>query len=169
DEKSFNRILRRISHEIIERNKGAEGIIFLGILTRGYPLSERISKNIYDFEGIKAPCYHLDISNYRDDRRMNKNSKPTDCNIDINDKKIIIVDDVISTGRTVRAAMDAINAIGRPSKIELVAIVDRGHRELPIKPDFIGKNIPTSKDEFVVVEIEEIDGHDMISIEDRKV
>ncbi len=168
DEQGFNRILRRISHEILEQNKGTDDIIFFGILTRGYPIAKRLAKNINDFEEVQLPCFFLDISEFRDDDKVKKETIISDCDIDINDKKVILVDDVISSGRTVRAAFDALNRIGRPGKIELVAMVDRGHRELPIKPNFIGKNIPTSKSEFVIVKIKDIDGYDNISIERRK-
>lgn len=167
DEQGFNRILRRISHEILEQNKGTEDIIFLGILTRGYPIAKRLTENIFAFEGVELPCFFLDISAYRDDNKVNPDTVTSDCDISIDGKKVVLVDDVISSGRTVRAALDAISRIGRPSKIELVAMVDRGHRELPIKPNFIGKNIPTSKSEFVIVKIHEIDGYDKISIETR--
>lgn len=163
DKEGIDRILRRISHEIIEKNKGINNLIFFGILRGGYPLAIKLSDNISLFEKKVIPVYFLDITSFRDDIKQEKSGQITNCDLDITDKKLILVDDVISTGRTVRAALDAIKVLGRPSKIELVAIVDRGHRELPIKPDFIGKNIPTSKEELVVVKLTQ-DGDDSIYI-----
>lgn len=163
DQDSLSRIIKRISHEIIEKNKGTKDLIFFGVLRRGFPLAKRLSKNIEAFEGEVIPCFHLDISGYRDDIKV-ENILVSDCDIDINNKTVILVDDVISTGRTVRAAMDAISDLGRPARIELVSIVDRGHRELPIKPDFIGKNIPTSKEEEVELNLLEVDGVDQVYI-----
>ncbi|MDU7253895.1 MAG: bifunctional pyr operon transcriptional regulator/uracil phosphoribosyltransferase PyrR, partial [Clostridium sp.] len=147
DEVKIKRSITRISHEIIEKNKGGQDIILVGIKRRGVPIAKRIAENIKNFEGIDIPVGILDISLYRDDLSelsqdpIVKNNK---LDIDIKDKKIILVDDVIYTGRTVRAAIQAIFDNGRPGKIQLAVLVDRGHRELPIRPDYVGKNIPTS-------------------------
>lgn len=167
DEKGMKRALTRIAHEIIEKNKGIEDIVLIGIKRRGYPLAQRISDIIDEIEGVRIPVGSVDITLYRDD--LSKiGEKPVLKNIDlgihIKDKKVIIVDDVIFTGRTSRAAIDAIIDSGRPTRIELAVMVDRGHRELPIRPDFVGKNIPTSKNEMISVELIEIDGNDSIKI-----
>ncbi|WP_251859689.1 bifunctional pyr operon transcriptional regulator/uracil phosphoribosyltransferase PyrR [Clostridium sp. Marseille-Q2269] len=170
DEKGIKRSLTRIAHEIIEKNKGVEDIILVGIKRRGYPLAKRIANAIESIEDVKVPVGSVDITLYRDD--LSKESeqpviKSLDLEHNINDKKIILVDDVVFTGRTVRAAMDATIHHGRPSSIQLAVLVDRGHRELPIRPDFVGKNIPTSKAEVVSVNLKEFDGHDSIKIFER--
>ncbi|HCL4547423.1 bifunctional pyr operon transcriptional regulator/uracil phosphoribosyltransferase PyrR [Clostridium botulinum] len=167
DEKGIKRSLTRIAHEIIEKNKGVEDIILVGIKRRGYPLAKRIAKAIADIEDVKVPVGSVDITLYRDDLTK-ENEQPVIKSLDlehhINDKKIILVDDVVFTGRTVRAAMDATIHHGRPSGIQLAVLVDRGHRELPIRPDFVGKNIPTSRTEVVSVHLKELDGQDSIKI-----
>lgn len=164
DNMDINRAISRISNEIIEKNKGTKDIILIGIIRRGEFIAERISNKINSIEGSRILVKSLDISNFRDDiERINLPVLEID--FDINDKIIILVDDVISTGRTVRAAIDAILTAGRPRKIELVSLVDRGHRELPIRADFVGKNIPTSKEEIVVVNLEEFDGSSQVYIE----
>ncbi|WP_207730331.1 bifunctional pyr operon transcriptional regulator/uracil phosphoribosyltransferase PyrR [Clostridium botulinum] len=167
DEVKIKRSITRISHEIIEKNKGGQDIVLVGIKRRGVPIAKRIAENIKNFEGIDIPVGILDISLYRDDLSelsqdpIVKNNK---LDIDIKDKKIILVDDVIYTGRTVRAAIQAIFDNGRPGKIQLAVLVDRGHRELPIRPDYVGKNIPTSLSEAILVELNEIDGNDSVKI-----
>ncbi len=160
DEKAINRSITRLSHEIIERNKGVSEVVLIGIRTRGVPLAERIASKIKEIEEEVVEVGSLDITLYRDDLSkandapiINKN----DVGVDINDKNIILVDDVIFTGRTVRAAMDALIDIGRPKTIQLAVLVDRGHRELPIRPDYIGKNVPTSRKEVISVNLDEVD------------
>ena len=166
DEKAMNRTLKRISHEILEKNRGTEDIILVGIKRRGYPLAKRIAENIYKIEGIKLKVEDVDIGLYRDDltslagQPILKGSNV----IDVENKKVILVDDVIYTGRTARAAIDAIIHSGRPKLIQLAVLVDRGHRELPIRADYVGKNIPTSRDEMISVEIAEIDKNDSVKI-----
>lgn len=163
----IRRAVSRISHEILERNEDYESIVFLGLVTRGFELAERLQKKIYEIEKVPIPVYQLDISNYRDDlkkldQRLENIKLP---DVDVDEKNVIIVDDVIFTGRTTRAALDAIVELGRPSRVQLVALVDRGHREFPIRPDYIGKNIPTSRDEKVILRLEEVDGVDEVLID----
>lgn len=161
DEAAVRRSMARITHEIIEKNHGAEGICLLGVKRRGIPLAKMLGENIEKFEGIKVPVGHTDITLYRDDLTETTNLPTSSaCEIPCNvvDYNIIIVDDVIYTGRTARAAIESVFRIGRPKSIQLAVLIDRGHRELPIRPDFVGKNIPTAKNELVSVEIEEIDG-----------
>ena len=163
DEKSMARAVTRISYEILERNKGAEGICLVGILSRGKDLAQRIAGRIGAVEGEPVPCGALDITRFRDDRsRETPAEDRTDIPFDITDKRIVLVDDVIYTGRTVRAAIDALFAIGRPQSIQLAALVDRGHRELPIRADYVGKNLPTSREEKVRVLMKETDGEDRV-------
>ncbi|MDM8534719.1 bifunctional pyr operon transcriptional regulator/uracil phosphoribosyltransferase PyrR [Clostridiaceae bacterium HSG29] len=168
DNKAIDRSLTRLAHEIIEKNKGTENIVIMGILTRGVPLSKRIAKKIQEIENVEVQVSSIDISMYRDDLSKVKDEPIVDkksiAEVDINNKNVILVDDVIYTGRTVRAAMDALMDIGRPNKIQLAVLVDRGHRELPIRPDFIGKNVPTSKNEIVKVRLNETDKLDEVSI-----
>ncbi|MFZ7120956.1 MAG: bifunctional pyr operon transcriptional regulator/uracil phosphoribosyltransferase PyrR [Eubacteriaceae bacterium] len=163
DEKSIKRAITRISHEIIEKNKGVKDIVLLGIKTRGVPLAQRISENIFKFEEKNLKVNLLDITYYRDDYihtgRIQLNNIIT---VDVKDKTVVLIDDVIYTGRTCRAAMNAVMDSGRPRKVQLAVMVDRGHRELPIRPDFIGKNIPTSKDEIVHVMLNEVDGKNKV-------
>lgn len=166
DDKAINRALTRISHEIIENNKGVKDLVILGIKTRGVPLAERIIEKIKTIENVNVPFGVLDITFYRDD--LNQKSinpvvnKPLD--IDVKDKTVILVDDVVYTGRTCRAALDAVMNAGRAKKIQFVALVDRGHRELPLSPDYVGKNVPTSKNEIVKVRMQEIDGEEIVFI-----
>lgn len=167
DDKSMKRALVRISHEIIEKNKDVDDLVIIGVKRRGYPLAKRVAKNIENIEGKLVPVGSVDITLYRDDlSKKYDQPKIEDENIevDVENKKVIIVDDVIYTGRTVRAAIDAIFKNGRPKMIQLAVVVDRGHRELPIRADYVGKNIPTSKDELVSVEVEEFDGVDAVKI-----
>ena len=167
DDKSMKRTLVRISHEIIEKNKDVDDLVIIGVKRRGYPLAKRIAKNIENIEGKSVPVDSVDITLYRDDlSKKYDQPKIEDENIevDVENKKVVIIDDVIYTGRTVRAAIDAIFKNGRPKMIQLAVVVDRGHRELPIRADYVGKNIPTSKDELVSVEVEEFDGVDAVKI-----
>lgn len=172
DESSIKRALKRISHEIIERNKGVEDVELVGIKTRGVHLANAIRDIIYDIEGVKLNVGVLDVSFYRDDLTMKSKdavvAKGTSTiDFDVNEKKIVLVDDVIYTGRTVRAAMDAIMDLGRARQIQLAVLIDRGHRELPIRADYVGKNVPTSRDEVIKVELKEYDGIDHVSILDK--
>ena len=167
---SMQRALTRITYEIIEQNKGVENLVFVGIKTRGIYLAERLAKRLNQLEKVDVPVAALDVSLYRDDRHVpDHHIEPTvntkQLDVDITDKHVILVDDVLFTGRTVRAALDALMDMGRPKRISLAVLVDRGHRELPIRPDFVGKNIPTSSDETVHVAVEEYDGHEDITIE----
>lgn len=167
-ENDIRRTLTRLAHEILERNKGAEGLIILGIPTRGRFLAERMRGEIYKIEGMEVPTGSVDATLYRDDiARINKQPplKEMDIPLPIDDKKIILVDDVLFTGRTIRAAMDVVMDFGRPKAIQLAVLIDRGHRELPIKADFVGKNIPTSMYEDIQVYLEECDGVDKVVIE----
>lgn len=168
DETAMNRALTRIAHEIIEANKGAKDIVLVGIETRGVPLAQSLAEKIKSIEDVEVPVQKVNITYYRDDLQK-KSPQPvrgeSDMTEEINAKTVILVDDVIYTGRTVRAAMDAIMDIGRPSYIRLAALIDRGHRELPIRPDFIGKNIPTSKKEIVHVRLKPIDDENIVLLE----
>ena len=167
DENAIRRALTRLSHEIIEKNKGVKDIVLVGIKRRGYPLAERLSEFIEKFEGVKIPVASVDITLYRDDLTNvsdTPNLNDPKIDVDIRGKKVIIVDDVLYTCRTARAAIDAIMDQGRPEFIQLAVLVDRGHKELPIRADYVGKNIPTSKDEIIKVQIKEIDGTDSVEI-----
>ena len=169
DEKAIERATTRISNEIIERNKGVIDLVLVGIKTRGVPFAERIAKKIQEIEDETIPVCVLDITLYRDDLKEISYIPQVneEFNGNIDDKTVILVDDVIYTGRTVRAALDALIDKGRPKKVQLAVLVDRGHRELPIRPDYIGKNVPTSKNEIVGVEFIEIDGEDEVVIKER--
>ncbi len=161
DDAAVGRSMARITHEILERNRGVEGLCLLGVKRRGVPLAQRLAKNIEKFEGVRVPVGTIDISLYRDDL-SETDELPTagQCHIpcDVRKHHVVIVDDVIYTGRTARAAMEAVFTHGRPRSLQLAVMVDRGHRELPIRPDFVCKNIPTSKSERVFVMVEELDG-----------
>ena len=166
----INRALRRISHEILEKNHGSVDVLLLGIPTRGAFLSKRIAEDINEIEKTVIPVGTLDITMYRDDLRMRppRTLLPTEIpSGGIDGKHVVLVDDVFYSGRTIRAALDALNEIGRPKSVQLAVLIDRGHRELPIRADFVGKNIPTSKDETVKVHLAEIDGSDAVTIEGR--
>ena len=170
DAAGLERTLVRIAHQIIEKNQGTENVCLIGIRTRGVPLARRIAANIEKIEGIKVPVGELDITLYRDDLSHRAESPVvSDTNIpfSIKDKTVILVDDVIYTCRTARAALDAVMAISRPARIQLCCMVDRGHAELPIKANFVGKNIPTSHTELVSVKLEETAGETGISIYER--
>lgn len=168
DENAMTRAIARISYEILERNKGAESLCFIGVLSRGAYLAKRISDKLGELEGVAPETGILDITDYRDDGRASRGEDRTDIPFDVRDKRVVIVDDVIFTGRSARAAMDAVTKCGRPRSIQLAALVDRGHRELPIRPDYVGKNVPTSRDEAVRVMVKEIDGSDMVVILERE-
>jgi len=158
------RMVRRLAHEVIEGNEGAAGLVVLGVRTRGVPLARRLAAAIAAIEQVDVPVGELDVTLYRDDlaRRGPLPIGATDVPVDVEERTVVLVDDVLYTGRTVRAALDAISALGRPARIRLVALVDRGHRELPIRADHVGKNIPTSAAERVVVHFSEVDGVDEV-------
>lgn len=167
DEKAIGRAITRISHEIIERNKGIEEVVLVGIKTRGVPIAHRISKKIEQIEGKKVNTGEIDITLYRDDLKevdVDPVINGSNIDFDINDKKVILVDDVLYTGRTVRGALDALMDIGRPKSIQLAVLVDRGHRELPVRADYVGKNVPTSNKEIICVKLAETDKEDCVTI-----
>ncbi len=172
DEQAIRRALTRLSHEVIERNKGVQDLILVGIKTRGVYLAHRIAERIQHIEGRPIEVGELDITLYRDDLTLKTADreprlKGADLPISINNRKVILVDDVLYTGRTARAGMEALMDHGRPASIQLAVLVDRGHRELPIRPDYIGKNVPTSKEEIVSVQVTEVDGKDEVSIQTK--
>ncbi|QZY57133.1 bifunctional pyr operon transcriptional regulator/uracil phosphoribosyltransferase PyrR [Crassaminicella profunda] len=167
DEKAIQRATTRIAHEIIEKNKGIENIVLVGIKTRGVPLANRIAEKIEKIENEKVNVGILDITLYRDDlTKVDENPilNNTSINFDINEKIVILVDDVLYTGRTVRAALDGIMDRGRAKSIQLAVLIDRGHRELPIRADYVGKNVPTSKEEIIRVQFEEVDDINQVTI-----
>ncbi|MBE3555108.1 MAG: bifunctional pyr operon transcriptional regulator/uracil phosphoribosyltransferase PyrR [Thermicanus sp.] len=171
DEAAIRRALTRIAHEILERNKGVEGLILIGIKTRGIYLARRLAERIEQFEGKSLPVGELDITMYRDDLSFKNEShepvvKGRQIPGEVTGEKIILVDDVLYTGRTVRAALDAVMDHGRPQAIQLAVLIDRGHRELPIRPDYVGKNVPTSHTEKIAVELMEVDGREQVLITD---
>lgn len=165
DEQAIRRALTRIAHEIVEANKGIEDIVLVGVKTRGIYIAQRLAERIAAIEGKQVPVGSLDITLYRDDLQE-KSEQPEvqghEIPVPVRDKKVVLVDDVLYTGRTVRAALDALIDIGRPKQIQLAVLVDRGHRELPIRPDFVGKNVPTAKTEVVGVRLQEVDGDDQV-------
>lgn len=170
DDKGINRALVRIAHEIVEKNKGVESIVLVGIRSRGVPLSERIADAMEKIEGQRPPVGILDITLYRDDLSTLSYQpivRPTTMPVDIDRKTIVLVDDVLYTGRTIRAALDAVIDMGRPRAIQLAVLVDRGHRELPIRADYVGKNVPTSSKESVSVLVAEIDNEDKVVIREE--
>lgn len=174
DESAIRRALTRIAHEMVEKNKGIEGCVLVGIRTRGVYLARRVAERILNIEGAPVPVGELDITRYRDDRpHGDENGRDTasadsvgsaDLPCSIRDKRIILIDDVLYTGRTIRAALDALMDFGRPQSIQLAVLVDRGHRELPIRPDYVGKNVPTSRFEQIEVSLTEIDDSDCVTI-----
>jgi len=170
DADRVSRSLTRIAHEILERNRGVEDLALVGIRARGVPIAERIARHLKEFSGIDVPTGALDITLYRDDLTRQKPSaqpiiRRTEINFSIDDRVILLVDDVLFTGRTIRAAFDALIDFGRPKAIQLVALIDRGHRELPIRADYVGRNIPTSRAQSVQVRLQEIDGKDEVEVE----
>ena len=167
DSQAINRSITRLAHEILERNNGAQELMLIGILTRGEPLAIRIQKLIKSITKIEIPIGFVDITFHRDDFRSRlvvPQVKGSNIQDSINDKVVVLVDDVLFTGRTIRAAMDELNVFGRPSNIQLAVLVDRGHRELPIRADFVGKNIPTHEGEYVKVWLKEIDNKDLVTL-----
>lgn len=167
DKQALERAINRIAHEIIEKNKGTEKLALVGIQRRGVPLAKRIAKRIKEFDGNELPVGILDITFYRDDLSLlgeHPVLNGTEIGFTIDKMKIILVDDVLYTGRTARAAMNALIDLGRPKSIQLAILIDRGHRELPIRADYVGKNVPTSKEEVVNVNMQEIDGRDVVTI-----
>ncbi len=167
EEDALRRVLVRMSHQIIEKNKSVEGLCLIGIKTRGVPIAERIAENIFTIENKKVEMGALDITLYRDDLTDIADDpviNSTDIGVEVTGKNVVLVDDVLFTGRTVRAAMDAVMSIGRPATIQLAVVVDRGHRELPIRADYVGKNVPTSRSEIICVNLSEIDENDSVDI-----
>lgn len=168
DETAIRRALTRIAHEILERNKGVDNSMLIGIRTRGIYLARRIAERIKEIEGVPVPVAEIDVTSYRDDVSREQKGPPIKLDgVSVEGKKLILFDDVLYTGRTVRAAMDALMDNGRPEMIQLAVLIDRGHRELPIRPDFIGKNVPTSKLESIDVMLSEVDGKDQVIIQRR--
>lgn len=158
------RTIRRISHEIIERNNDLNNLVFLGVMKKGVPLAKMIVENIEKFENIKIPIYELDITGYRDDLEVKEFKK---LDLDLTGKTVLVIDDVLFTGRTVRASMDAIIDLGRPEKIQLAVLIDRGHRELPIRADYVGNNIPTNLSEKIIVNFKENQGVYILNEEEK--
>lgn len=170
DAATLRRSLARMTHEIIERNNGTENVCLVGVKTRGIPLAQALAENMEKFEGRKVPLGYLDITRHRDDlTEAEKQAVSAECHIpcDIREKTVVIVDDVLYTGRTARAAMEAVFSIARPKAIQLAVLIDRGHRELPIRPDFVGKNVPTAQSETVSVRLDSCDGETAVYICDR--
>jgi pyrimidine operon attenuation protein/uracil phosphoribosyltransferase len=173
DADRISRALTRIAHEIVERNRGVDNVALVGVRSRGVPLARRLAKSLQDITGDQVPTGALDITLYRDDlMRHAVGPQPqvrrTEIPFSIDDRMIILVDDVLYTGRTTRAALDALIDFGRPRAIQLVALVDRGHRELPIKADYVGKNVPTSRQESVQVRLHELDGADEVLLQSEE-
>ena len=163
-EGDIRRVLSRITHQILERHKSVQGLVLAGILTRGLPLARRLAGKIRDLEGVDVPVTGLDIRPYRDDGALSVEALPLQARIsvEVDDRKIVVVDDVLYTGRSARCALDALVQAGRPRLVQLAILVDRGHRELPIRADYVGKNLPTSRAERVQVRLREIDGWDEV-------
>jgi len=168
NQEDVRRALTRVAHEILEHNRGAEELVIVGIYTRGVHIARRIAANLAEFEGIEVPVATLDVSLYRDDNRVRSQSQtklqPTDIPMGIQGKRVVLVDDVLYTGRTIRAAMDALVDFGRPQQIQLAILLDRGHRELPIRADYVGQNLPTAFNERVKVRLMETDGADEVAL-----
>jgi pyrimidine operon attenuation protein/uracil phosphoribosyltransferase len=162
----MTRALTRIAHEILEANKGASDLVLLGIPTRGVAIAHRIAASLTEIDGAVVPVGSLDVTMYRDDLMSNptRQTASTDIPTDIDGKTVVLVDDVLYSGRTVRAALDALNGIGRPSVVRLAVLIDRGHRELPIRADYVGKNVPSAHSERINVNVAEIDGEDLVTI-----
>ena len=161
DDNAMRRALTRLSHEIVEKNRGAQNLVFIGILRRGKPIAERVCENIFDIEGVSVPCGSIDIRFYRDDlTRVSESPSIRQASLpfDVNGRDVVLFDDVLYTGRTARAAIEAIFSCGRPKTIQFAVLVDRGHRELPIRADYVGKNVPTARSELVEVRIPDYDG-----------
>ena len=170
DEAALKRALMRISHEIVERNKGVENLVLVGILRRGEPTARIIRENIRKIEDVELPCGSIDIGFYRDDlQELTENPvvRKAELPFDVTNRDVVLVDDVIYTGRTARAAIEAVFSCGRPRSIQLAVVVDRGHRELPIRADYVGKNVPTSRSESIAVMIERYDGANAVMLSDN--
>lgn len=171
DKEAMRRALIRVAHEIVEKNKGLEDVVLVGIHRRGHPLAQRLAQILKESENVDVPVGELDITLYRDDLTLRSTQPqvgPTRMPVDVANKRVILVDDVLYTGRTIRAALDAIIDMGRPTNIQVAVMVDRGHRELPIRADYVGKNVPTSSKEVIHVKVAEIDGHDEVVIAEKK-
>lgn len=167
----IRRALSRIAHEIVERNRGAAHLVLVGVLTRGFPLAQRLAAHIHRFEGAEVPVGVLDIGLYRDDLSLHPTLLPlrhSSIPVDITGEKVVLVDDVLYTGRSIRAAMDALMDFGRPQAIQLAVLIDRGHRELPIRADYVGKNVPTARSEEIAVRLAEVDGQDEVALLHRE-
>lgn len=162
DTSGMQRSITRMAHEILERNKGLNNLICVGVQTRGAYLADRIADKLLDIEGVRPQVYHLNARPYRDD--VVQNHRPPVLGLDVKDKTVVLVDDVLYTGRTVRAALDALMVTGRARMVQLATLIDRGHRELPIRPDFVGKNVPTAGDESIAVRLREVDEEDSVWI-----
>lgn len=163
----IGRTVRRLGHEIIESNRGTQDLVIIGLLSRGYPLARRLVEAIREFEGVAVPVGALDIGLYRDDvtrRSAPPPVRPSEIPVSIDGKTVVLVDDVLFTGRSIRAALDALQDYGRPARVRLAVLIDRGHRELPIRPDFVGKNIPTALVQDVQVRLQEVDGEDAVYV-----
>jgi pyrimidine operon attenuation protein/uracil phosphoribosyltransferase len=166
DADDLRRALTRIAHEIVEKNRGAADLALVGIQTKGVPLARRLGGLIHQFEGVQVPVGSLDITLYRDDVFRGPHAvRATEIPFDVSGRRVVLVDEVFFTGRTIRAALDALIDLGRPEAIQLAVLVDRGHRELPIRPDYVGKNLPTSRREHVEVHLQELEGEDAVYIE----
>ncbi|WP_207732150.1 bifunctional pyr operon transcriptional regulator/uracil phosphoribosyltransferase PyrR [Heliobacterium chlorum] len=169
NEETIRRAITRIAHEILEKNQGVKDLVLIGIRRRGVPLALRLQQKIQEIEGVQVPLGALDITLYRDDLTtldVQPVIHKTEVPFSLTKKTVVLVDDVLYTGRTVRAALDALIDIGRPQAIQLAVLIDRGHRELPIRADFVGKNVPTSKREVISVRVAEVDGEEGVSIQD---
>ena len=165
DESDIRRAVTRIAHEILERNRGGEGLAIVGVLTRGGPFAQRLADELARIEGRAIPYGAIDVRAFRDDApRPRPEGGPPELGFPIDGLNVVLADEVIYTGRTVRAAMDALCALGRPQRLYLAVLVDRGHRELPIRPDFVGRSLPTARDEYVCVQLRETDGVDAVSL-----
>lgn len=167
----MRRAMTRIAHEIVERNKGADNLAIIGVHTRGIPLAERLAAKLRELEGVDVPCGMVDITLYRDDLSEVAQQpiiRETQVPFDLRNRRVILVDDVLYTGRTVRSALDALIDLGRPEGIQLAVLIDRGHRELPIRADYVGKNLPTGKHEIVKVKLKESDGIDIVELYDME-
>jgi pyrimidine operon attenuation protein/uracil phosphoribosyltransferase len=164
---ALDRILWRMAHQILERNGGVDGLSLVGILTRGMPLARRLASKIREVEGVEPPLAGLDVRPFRDDGTSAHRGRPS-LSLDVDRRKIVVVDDVLYTGRTARCALDALMQAGRPRLVQLAILVDRGHRELPIRADYVGKNLPTSRRERVQVRLKEVDGRDEVALLRRR-